>query len=665
MAHLTSGLLAYIDPTGGLPPSMWGIVLAGIVGAVGAVLAFLRSSVWAVCRWIGRRAEWVAMAALVVTCGLLVAWYVERHPGQSAAGRRVLVLGIDGLDPRLLEQYLRENRLPHFARLAADGVYHSLGTTTPPQSPVAWSSFWTASGPEQHGVYDFFKRDPATYRLDLAISDRKTMRTPWLGEPFWEVGEPKIRAVLQRAPLTFPPKRLNGQLLAGMGVWDARGTQGTYFFYREKLVKDEDARGMQFEFKKEGDVLKAELPGLLVQGAGDSQREPFELMVGPGEATLRLQGKSYKLLPGRWSDWIRVEFSQGLLSLTKASLLTRALWQQRGSEATLYVAPLNFDPAAPIYPITYPKGYAAELAEAIGPYFTRGMPFDTQALDDGVLGEEPFLEQCKMVSDESERMMLYEIKRQQEGLLFSYYEEADTIQHVFWRGIDSEHPLGKASAAYGRVIPDCYERFDALVGRARAAAGKDTVLVVLSDHGFGPFRTSIHLNAILRDHGYLKLLAGAKSSKEGFENVDWSQTQAYAAGFNTIYLNLAGREGKGIVPKEDAARLSAEIATMLENFVDPVTKERPILKVHIVPETAPKGSPDLILGYLRGYRTSFETALGKVPETTTSKNERKWSGDHLIDASEVPGVFLSSDRAIDAENLPAVGPQIVKYLQGK
>ncbi len=654
------GLLGYIDPTGGLPPFAWGMFLAALLGALGALFTVLR--VWGrtAGRWLWQRRRWLGVAGFLIGSSLMAFWF--SRPPTPANGRKVILLGLDGLDPQLLGQYMAEGRLPHFSRLAKDGLYHPLATTTPPQSPVAWSSFWTATGPEEHGVFDFFKRDPKTYLPDLTISDRKRMRLPWAGKPFWEQGDgPPVHVVLQRAPLTFPPPRLHGRLLAGMGVWDARGTEGTYFFYSTRPVQDQDARGMIFPLRRDGGLFKADLPGPYYAGQGDTLREPFELEVAGDTATLRVQGRSTTMLPGRWSDWITVEFPQGILQLSKMKLLTRALWEERDGQTTLYIAPLNFDPAASPYAISSPKGYAAELAEAIGPYHTRGMPFDMQAVTDGVLSEEAFLEQCRLVSGESEAMLLHELGQFQEGLLFAYFEEPDVVQHLFWRGIDPEHPLAKLSetARYRNVIPECYERCDALLGRVRAAAGKGVTLVVLSDHGFAPFRTAVHLNAVLRDLGYLHLREGTTVSDQFFKDVDWKKTRAYAVGFNTVYLNLVGREGQGIVRPEEAPALKREIAAALERFTEPC----PIRKVYLV-EGCPTG-PEMIVGYRRGFRASWETALGKVPAGTTEKNTKKWSGDHCIDSAEVPGIFLSSDPALDSESLTGVGPRVMQYLRGR
>jgi predicted AlkP superfamily phosphohydrolase/phosphomutase len=651
-----SGMWAYIDPTGGLPPSMWGMYLAALFSALGAGLTLLR--VYG--RWLGQLVvKHVRLVALVI--GLIVVagtgfWLAGRTVDKTD-GRRVLVLALDGLDPRLLDQYLAEGRLPHLARLARTGCKHNLATTVPPQSPVAWSSFWTGTGPSDHGVYDFIKRDPATYRPDLAIADRKTMRLPWEGRPFWDIaGAPTISVVAQRAPLAFPPPRLDGRLLAGMGVWDARGTEGTYFFWSTRPVADKDARGMVFDLQRDGAVFKGEIPGPYYFGQADTLREPFTLEpAADGSATLHVQGQAHRLPAGRWSDWIPLQFPRGPLQLQKLKTLTRALWHERDGTSSLYIAPLNFDPAETTYAISWPRDYAAELATAIGPYHTRGMPFDTQALTDGVLDEKDFLAQCRLITQESEAMLFAELPRFRDGLLFAYFEEADVVQHLFWRAIDTQSPLFALAETrpWHDVIPDCYERCDALVGRAWAALGDGGTLIVLSDHGFAPFRRAIHLNAILGRLGYLHADQG---------KIDWSRTRAYALGFNSLYLNLAGREGKGTVAPADAQKLLDEITSALTAFIDPETKDQPIVAVH---PTSRAVGPDLIVGYRSGARASWETALGQVPSAVSERNTKKWSGDHCIDAALVPGVFLSSDPALDVESLQDVGPRIVRYLRGQ
>jgi predicted AlkP superfamily pyrophosphatase or phosphodiesterase len=70
---------------------------------------------------------------------------------RAANGKRVIVLGFDGLDYDLTKSLIDNGRLPNFAKLAASGGFSPLGTSIPPQSPVAWSTFITGLDPGGHG----------------------------------------------------------------------------------------------------------------------------------------------------------------------------------------------------------------------------------------------------------------------------------------------------------------------------------------------------------------------------------------------------------------------------------------------------------------------------------------------------------------------------------
>src|SRR5206468_12313583 len=120
---------------------------------------------------------------------------------------------------------------------------------------------------------------------------------------------------------------------------------------------------------------------------------------------------------------------------------------------------------------------------------------------------------------------------------------------------------------------------DNLVGRVMQALDPRTVLMVLSDHGFKPFRRTVDLNRWLLENGYLAENPQAKT-RDLLQRIDWSKTQAYAVGFGGIYLNLAGREARGIVPKEDAGRLKREIMEKLKLLRDPERPGSPVSEVY-------------------------------------------------------------------------------------
>jgi predicted AlkP superfamily phosphohydrolase/phosphomutase len=618
-----------------------------------------------------RRASWT-MVAVVVAGALMAFWWFRRSEPTSvvsAAAPRVLVLAFDGLDPRLLDEYLKAGRLPHFARLAQDGVYHPLPTSCVAQSPVAWSTFLTGTDPSRHGVFDFIQRDPATYLPDLSLADRRRLSLPWHGTPLWEKPTlARLGTVAQRLPMVFPPPKLNGRVLAGMGVWDVRGTEGMYFFYSTRPVERTDARGMLFQLQRFGSLCRGEIPGPYHAGKLDNVREPFELELKTDSALLRLQRKEYPLKPGQWSEWIPLEFGLGPLGLQRVPAITRVLLKFDGNETTFYVSPLNFDPRTPLYPLSHPSRYSAELADAIGLYATRGMPFDTQAVSDGVLSDADFLEQVRQVTGESEKMLFHELARFRSGLLFAYFEGSDIVQHMFWRGIDPQHALhtDAETQQHRDAIPRMYKQYDSLLGRARQALGPEGQIVVMSDHGFAPFRRAVHLNRILRELGFLAVKDDQPTGGELLRDIDWNRTRAYALGFNAVYLNLAEREGQGIVKPAEMESAAAEVSRALEAWQDPETGERPMKRVvHSHPTFASKDHrtmPELIVGYVRGYRASWETALGAVPARAVEVNRKKWSGDHCIDASEVPGILLTSDPSLDAASLAEIGASIEAYL---
>jgi len=158
------------------------------------------------------------------------------------------------------------------------------------------------------------------------------------------------------------------------------------------------------------------------------------------------------------------------------------------------------------------------------------------------------------------------------------------------------------------------------------------------------------VNTWLKQHGYLAQGAVAAGERDAdfFPGVDWTRTRAYALGTGQIYLNVRGREGQGIVaPGDEYHRLLTEIAGALEAEVDPATGDRFVSKVYQAPDAfpgaRPERVPDLQIAFRDGYRTSWRTPLGGIPDALFEPNKKKWSGDHAAsDVGDTPGVILSS-----------------------
>ena len=90
-------------------------------------------------------------------------------PTSQAGPSKVVILGIDGMDPKLLDRFLKAGRLPNFSKLIGRGDFKPLQTTMPPLSPVAWSTFITGTDPGHHRIFDFLHRDPHSLAPEFAL----------------------------------------------------------------------------------------------------------------------------------------------------------------------------------------------------------------------------------------------------------------------------------------------------------------------------------------------------------------------------------------------------------------------------------------------------------------------------------------------------------------
>jgi predicted AlkP superfamily phosphohydrolase/phosphomutase len=159
----------------------------------------------------------------------------------------------------------------------------------------------------------------------------------------------------------------------------------------------------------------------------------------------------------------------------------------------------------------------------------------------------------------------------------------------------------------------------------------------------------VHLNTFLMREGFLTLDEPTNTGDtELFAHVDWSNSQAYAMGLNGVYVNLENREQGGIVPVADKQLVLDRIARRLKALIDPSNGEHVVDEVYF-PEVAFRGrnlkySPDMFVGFRRGYRASWQTALGAIPKDVLEDNTQAWIGDHCMASNQVPGVLLSNHK---------------------
>ena len=595
--------------------------------------------------------------ALLAACG---------EPDRTVE-QRLVILGFDGMDPNLAQRWMDDGSLPNFKRLAAMGSFTALQTSNPPQSPVAWSDFATGNGPGSHGIYDFLRRDPLTYAPAFSISQSIPpesvlelfgMRWPLedgqiinrrQGTPFWSQIEAQGGdSTVLRVPVTFPPDPIH-RMLSGMGVPDLIGSQGSYTFYTTRppaAASSSSTRTVRIRPDREGLVntvlkgpahpLKPEAPALEVPLVLRPVGDGVFIQLGRSELTLQ---------QGQWSDWVDVQFNY--LGFASVDGIVRMNLVSNYPRVQLYISPIQIDPREPVVPLSSPPDYAGELVEEIGLYHTIGMPEETWSLNEGHLTDEAYLDMIRTILAEREAMFYSALDQQDSDIVVGVFVQTDRVSHMFYRGIDPQHPLYPETGEAARgAIQWIYREADRILGETMRRMGPDDRLVVLSDHGFAPFRRAFHLNRWLVDQGLLALEAGASTSSVGFAQIDWSRSRAYAVGLNSIFINRIGREGQGTVSDTEAEEIKQFIMTSLPSLKDPESGGKIVAEVFngdlIYPGNANRDAPDLVVGYEPGYRASWQTTLGGAPSLLVEDNDRKWSGDHCILPSAVPGVLFTS-----------------------
>jgi predicted AlkP superfamily phosphohydrolase/phosphomutase len=629
------------------------------------------------------------------------------NPYKRALAQRVVVLGLDGMDPGIALKLMREGRLPNFQKLAERGVFRPLDTSNPSISPVAWSTFSTGVDASRHAIYDFLTRDPCTYGPMLSSTDiRAAKKVANIGryvvplekprikllqksQAFWKLlGDRHIFSIIQRVPITFPPVPFRGLLLSGMCVPDLRGSQGTFSFFSTK--QDEQGHpthtgGEQTVLRRQGDRMRTRLvgPENSMLRSGGRMTLPMTLTVGADRKSLHIEidgSEPFELPLRTYSPWIRLVFRPGLH--VKVHGIARFYLNSLEPEVELYATPIHIDPEHPAMPISHPSIYSVYLAKKQGPFATLGLAEDTWALNERVIDEQAFFEQAMAIYEERERMFLDALAQTKKGLVTTVFDTTDRVQHMFYRYLDPTHPAnaGKDTSVWRDAIPKVYERVDALLGRIWSEAERsDTVLMVISDHGFTNFRRGVNLNSWLHQNGYLSLEPGHTTSGDWFEHIDWSQTRAFSLGLTGMFINRKGREQSGIVAEgEEYRALVAELSAKLEALVDPETGRRAIRKVRATADTFEGpyrlDAPDLLIGYDGGYRNSWECATGAVTPNVFSDNTKSWSGDHCVDPDIVPGVFfcnrkIASERPrlidIPLSIVELFGQKRARHMQGE
>ena len=594
----------------------------------------------------------------------------------SGKFKRVIVLGMDGLDPNLLEQFMADGILPNFSRLAREGSFKQLQVGNPAMTPVVWSDVATGATSGQHGIFDFLHRDPKTYipmisfRKDTISLGTTKYHQPRAREGFWAyTSEAGIPTGVLRWPVTFPAESVKGNFLSGLGVPDLLGTEGIYTYYTTAPDPNDRSPDNVTAVSWQGNTIRISIKG---PATGKNKFATLSLQITKNNrraATIQIEGcPAIQATVGQWTPWAKISFKLGFRRLCG---MVKFLMTEVEPNLRLYASPINLDPSHQVFPFTYPQEFGSQLENQLGPFHTLGMPERVHPLTHGRYNPEAFLDEVQAIHREQTKMLENELSHLDSGILAFVYGHPDRVQHTFWSTRDPQHPAYDPEEArkYGDVIPQTYRQMDEALSIVLSKTDNKTLLLVLSDHGFGSFRRSVHLNRWLIENGFMNLRnTNGQEGRGIFQDVDWSRTRAYALGFTSIYLNMAGREGQGIVSAgAEAEKLRQEIIERLIQLKDPDSDEPVVHRVYVGKEIYPgpqaENGPDLVVGFRPGYRASWQTALGGAPLELIEDNKTRWTGDHLFDPSFVPGILLSNQKINSTDpNVLDIAPTVLQAL---
>lgn len=560
---------------------------------------------------------------------------------------QTLIVGLDAFDPTIFEQLSEAGQLPNLTKYVESDNYARFTVTNPPQSEVSWTSIATGLDPGGHGVFDFVHRDPATYSLNVSLlpTQRKlggTQFVPPYTAPtiFDQAVNEGFPATVMWWPATFPA-RLGSPVrtLPGLGTPDLLGRWGvgTLFTTNPELIKEGNKTAGVTLDQRSKDRYMGQLSGPIRKKRKGTQESSVDLQLElTGDKTARLMiGKQIvELTEGVWSPILEISFKLGFLVSVRA--LTRVILSQVKPDIKLYALPLQLHPLRSPWPYATPRGFVKQTWQTCGPFLTVGWPQDTTGLEEGCISDKQFLDLCNSIFSTREHILMHHLNGFHEGILASVFDSLDRIQHMFWR----DRP---------DIVEQWYVKLDGLIGRVeeRLAAlnQNQTRMVIVSDHGFSEFNYKVHLNRWLIEHGYL--VTKENGAAGNLRDVDWSRSQAYAVGLNSIYLNLASREGQGIVQasqqEELTIRLCDELQSWQESDNNPVVQQTWTQKDAFTGPLATYG-PDIVVGFSPGYRASSQTGLGGWEKSCLEPNLDHWGADHCIDSQAVPGVLFSNQE---------------------
>lgn len=526
----------------------------------------------------------------------------------NSPAKKAMVIGFDGASMELVKHMADKGHAPNIAKLMRQGVYREMLGVLPTLTPPGWTTLATGAWAGTHQVTDFNIRNPKSY-IDDSIWGINTNLCK--AELIWNTAERcgKI-PILVKQEISWPPTITKGIQVEGTGPGVSNYAQiagyhlfvtGHYQGYQiggeldpEKVdpsalqsgefvdaVRIVPATGWRNAPASARPLLEVELvmkplvrgqPRML-RGKVGTPKSYYALIYAEGDggynrllvAPEKDAAKAFTRLGVKeWSNWWRDSFVIDGAPTEGSVRCKLMVLSPDGQQLELFFPQIW--PIAGGY--TYPEHIAQEIYEHVGP-FLQNPARDAQ----GLIDDDTYFEVLDYHFQCLSGTARYLLKKYEWHLFYTETHASDYGNHFFLRLAD---PISGAEPAVVersyRGLVRTYQLMDRWVGELMELMDKDTLFLIVSDHGGTPDqwgRTAVE--DVLVGAGLLAY----KTNPQGKKVIDWSKTKAAPLGICNIFINLKGREPEGIVEPQDYFKTQKEIIAALYAYKHPVSGEHP------------------------------------------------------------------------------------------
>jgi len=483
-----------------------------------------------------------------------------------ALAKRTILIGLDGTSPQLCQHMIGKGKLKNLARLVRRGTFVYALNPFPTITAPNWTTLATGAYPGRHAVtgYDVHHVGEPLDQVHTGFNTAECR-----AEHIWDVAEREgKRCLLVKYETAWPPTIKKGCVVEGCGPnykdefhAIAPATVFATEVYPASVLVD-----VQWSDDNE---FECELPWHTAGGEEKRYKAVGSKRTTGVVTIVREEEPFARVKLGKWSAWVTDTFRMNGRAVP-ASFRFKLLAHPggRGGEFRLLMTS-----PFPHKGNTLPRSLGRELIEAVGPTDIRG---GWDVVRGGAVDERTYLEMLDQYHVWLADVSKYLANKEHWDLLYVQTHAHDYVHHLWMRGYEPisarKWKLDHRKAT--RLMEEAYESADRMVGRIMGLADRDTLIVVVADHGAVGSIGHVPVEDILKRRG---LFVTRRDRKTGAQQIVWSKTKAVPQRGTYVYVNLKGRDPQGIVrPGAGYERVRDQVIEALYDYVDPETKVRPV-----------------------------------------------------------------------------------------